>query len=155
MADVQRRRFHDADFMIDAEVVKQIAGRGQHRQQHPKAINPALQRLPHIRLENSPIRQPAIKRDRLLLNQGVHERSSIITTNYTKNKKKDQKGKKDKIRKPCYGGTASRCLLRSIFVLSVFFVFFSCVLSCSVGLVEAGEAARFFLFDQIEKRLLR
>src|SRR5947209_1089858 len=58
--------------MGDAEAIEQIPDRRQYRQQHPEPVDPAMQRLPEIGLENRPIGQPALDLRLFDRSQGFH-----------------------------------------------------------------------------------
>ena len=60
----------DAALLRQAEAVEQKAADGQQHGRDPDAVNPAAQRLADVVLEDRPVRQPAVDRDRLLFLDG-------------------------------------------------------------------------------------
>src|SRR5262245_23787538 len=50
---------HHAGFMSNSKSIEQVAHASQNRDQNPKTIDPASQRLSEVGLKNGPIGQPA------------------------------------------------------------------------------------------------
>ena len=63
----------DAGAMMEAVLIEQVAGRHQDRDQDPGAVDPALQGLAHVGLEDGPVGQPAVDRHGLRGGDGVHD----------------------------------------------------------------------------------